>query len=169
MSFRNIVLIALASIALSPLRGQTSLPADKPHSVTQTSERDQLLKALEPCVKKARETYPTARKRFLSGLEGKAFLSITVRLVDAEGRIEQAFVTVDSIDGSTITGKIASEITTAKGKWKLGDRFTAQEEDIVDWTISHPESGTEEGNLLGKYIEFLQKGEAPPSCDPEGV
>jgi uncharacterized protein YegJ (DUF2314 family) len=110
-----------------------------------------------------------ARKRFLSGLEGKAFLSITVRLVNSEGRLEQVFITVVSIDGSTITGKIASEVTTAKGKLKLGDQFIVQEEDIVDWTISHPESGAEEGNLLGKYIELLQKGGAPPNCDPEGV
>ena len=133
MNSRSLLLIALAPIALSPLRGQASaLPADRSYPTTQTSERDRLLKALEPCVKKARETYPIAMKRFLSGLEGKAFLSITVRLVNSEGRLEQVFVTVVSIDGSTITGKNASEVTTAKGKLKLGDRFIVQEEDIVD-------------------------------------
>lgn len=36
--------------------------------------------------------------------------------------------------------------------FKKGDKLKVEEKDVLDWTISKPD-GTEEGNVIGKFLD----------------
>ena len=64
---------------------------------------------------------------------------------------EQVFVAVDSIRDGRITGRIATDDLTVVG-YKKGDTYSFPESDLIDWLITHPD-GTEEGNVVGKFLD----------------
>ena len=72
---------------------------------------------------------------------------------DPEGRFEQVFVLVDHIEDGVVTGRIFSDVGTVRG-YKARDVYRFPEADVVDWLISKPD-GSEEGNLVGKFIDGL--------------
>ena len=119
---------------------------------------DQLL---EPCRRRAMESYGGARARFLSGLPPRQSMFIVTRLHDPAGRREQVFVAVDAIDGDRVTGRIWNDLHVVQG-YRRGEVVTVPQGDIVDWMISRPD-GTEEGNLMGKFIDALQATGRPPT------
>jgi hypothetical protein len=128
-------------------------PQDSPHALTQeqASGNDQ---AIAPYVRLARDTYPAARDRYLRGLpSGEHFFTVT-RLTDARGHWEQVFIRVTSIAGDTITGAIASDVTLVSG-FKAGQIYAFKESQLIDWLISKPD-GSEEGNVVGKYLDTVQ-------------
>jgi hypothetical protein len=65
------------------------------------------------------------------------------------------FVHVEHIVGDVIAGRLASEINLVR-RYKRGDHYELKEAELVDWLISKPD-GSEEGNLVGKYLDQLQK------------
>ena len=65
------------------------------------------------------------------------------------------FVSVAGIKDDGITGRIASDIVGVKG-FKNGDPYTVPEVELVDWLIAHPD-GSEEGNVVGKFLDEWQK------------
>jgi uncharacterized protein YegJ (DUF2314 family) len=136
--------------ALSPL--STAAPPDQPKRTTAEQFRT-AEEAMKPYVEQARKTYPEARQRYLAGLPAKQVFFVTTRLYDGTGRFEQFFVEVKEIKDGKIRGLIASEIQFVKTH-KLGDEYSFPESDLIDWTISKPD-GTEEGNVVGKFLQTL--------------
>ena len=151
---RNVVLV-LFVLASSVVRGQPYLlsadaPKDKPLPVTQ-QQQDKLNVAIAPLVAQAKATYPDARRRFLAGLPNGATFFVTVKIRDASGLSEQAFIAVQTIDAGIITGIIASEMSLVT-RYKAGDAYRVAESEIIDWLIAKPD-GTEEGNVVGKFMD----------------
>jgi hypothetical protein len=143
-----------------PQDGQLSpdAPSDRPVRVSGGSLEDALASwrtLIAPYVTKARETYPDAKRRYLEGLPPGESFFVTTILVDDHRRFEQVFILVDKIDRGVVTGRIFSDIATVHG-FKPRDVYRFGEADIVDWLITKPD-GSEEGNLVGKYIDGLPR------------
>ena len=131
-------------------------PQDRPMDAKGEAEMQKYLAAIAPYVQKARQTYPAARQRYLDGLPtGYGFFAVT-KLRDRDGTEEQVFVAVTSIQGGRIRGRLASDILGVSG-YKKGDAHAFEESELVDWLITHPD-GTEEGNVVGKFLDEFQKG-----------
>jgi hypothetical protein len=129
-------------------------PPDRPVQIVSKSPKDALAgwrAMISPYVTKARATYPDAKRRYLAGLQPGETFFVTTILVDDEGRFEQVFLLVDKIESGTITGRIFSDIATVRG-YKPRDVHQVPEAEIVDWLISKPD-GSEEGNLVGKFLD----------------
>jgi len=159
---RNVLLILVAMLAAEPalLQEVASPPnaiPDKPFDTT-AAQNERILKAIEPYVQHARETYPAARARFLAGLPKGQVFFVTARLVDSRGKFEQAFIRVKSIKKNRITGVIASPISLVQG-YAEGDAYRLVEGDLIDWTIVMPD-GAEEGNFVGNFLDTYH-GEEP--------
>jgi hypothetical protein len=130
-------------------------PKDKPVDARTAKELEELRKAIAPYVEKAKKTYPDAKKKYLAGLpKGQNFYVVT-KLVDKTGAFEQVFISVARIEGDKITGRIANKIRLVKG-FKEDDAYTFPEGELIDWLITHPD-GTEEGNVVGKFLDEWQK------------
>jgi hypothetical protein len=110
------------------------------------SEREQA-----PYIAQARVTLPAAKARFSRGL-GKGFeFYVTVRLHDADQRIEQVFVQVDALEPDGVRGRLATRPMLLKER-PQGERLHVPDAEIRDWTIIDPH-GNEEGNLVGNFID----------------
>jgi hypothetical protein len=132
----------------------SNAPQDRPFGADPGAV-DQLEQGTAPLVRQARETYPDAKRRFLTGLPPGEVFFVTARLRDERGRFEQVFVHVEHIVGDVIAGSLASDINLVR-HYKRGDHFELKEGELVDWLISKPD-GSEEGNLVGKYLDKLQE------------
>lgn len=131
----------------------TNAPEDKPVSAS-GQRADEIKKGMAPLIEKARQTFPDAKKRYLAGLPRGEVFFVTTVLHGKEGTSEQVFVAVSGIQGGKISGKIASDIVTVQG-FRRGQAYSLDEADLVDWLISKPD-GSEEGNLVGKYLDSIQ-------------
>jgi uncharacterized protein YegJ (DUF2314 family) len=91
----------------------------------------------------------------LAGLPvGYSFFLTTV-LRDKAGREEQMFVGVRSIKRGVVSGVLANDPAWVSG-YKNGDPYTFPEKEMLDWTITRPD-GTEEGNVVGNFLETYHK------------
>lgn len=128
----------------------SNAPKDAPHALTpdQLTGNDQ---AIAPYVQMARESYPAARDRFLSGLPSGQHFFVVTRLVDAQGRREQVFILVKNVTEGKIAGVISSDIALVSG-FRAGQPYTFQESQLIDWLITKPD-GSEEGNVVGKFLD----------------
>ena len=149
-----LALFLLSSVPpLVPAVTQNNSPQDKPVA----SNAEQLKKfedAIAPYVKKARETLPDAKKKYLAGLPKDQTLYVTIKLYDPSKKYEQAFVKVTSWKGEIIQGILSSELSLIHNHSKF-EKLTCNESEILDWTISKPD-GTEEGNFVGKFLDTYQ-------------
>jgi len=160
-------LAALATPALAqrPVEVAPNAPQDQPVSAAMRCQLRLITEATAPYVAQARATYPAARERFLQGLPPRHTMFVTTRLVDSAGRVEQVFVAVDSIRGSTIAGRIWSPIQVVHG-YTLRQPYSFDEGALVDWMVARPD-GTEEGNVVGKFLDTYRP---PTTCtDPAGT
>jgi uncharacterized protein YegJ (DUF2314 family) len=117
-------------------------------------------RAIAPYVAKARASYPAAKKRFLAGLPRGYTFSVWIRLVQLptkgqRGRFEDVFVLVDAIKGNKVTGRIAN-IPDNVTNYREGQRISVSESEIRNWVIVRPD-GSEEGNVVGKFLESESK------------
>jgi uncharacterized protein YegJ (DUF2314 family) len=145
------LLISVSSPGL--VAGQNNSPKDKPVA----SNAEQLKKledAIAPYVKKARETLPEAKKKYLAGLPKNQIFSVTIKLYDSSKKYEQVFVRVTAWKGETIQGILDNELALIHDHSK-GEKLTCNESEILDWTISKPD-GSEEGNFVGKFLDTYQ-------------
>ena len=129
---------------------QNNSPQDKPVA----SSAEQLKKfedAIAPYVKKARETLPEAKKKYLAGLPKNQIFYVTIRLYDPSKKYEQVFIRVGSWKGETIRGILKSDLALIHNHLK-GEKLICLESEVLDWTISKPD-GTEEGNFIGKFLD----------------
>lgn len=143
-----------SGIALSP-----DAPRDQPVAAKGTSEIEELRAALAPYVEKARQTYPEAKRRYLAGLpQGHVFFTVT-RIRDGDSMMEeQVFIAVSGIRDGKISGNIASDLLGVRS-YKRGDMYTFPETELIDWLVSRPD-GSEEGNVVGKFLDDWQKSKA---------
>ncbi|MGD9682478.1 MAG: DUF2314 domain-containing protein [Candidatus Obscuribacterales bacterium] len=114
-------------------------------------------KSFAPLIEKARATLPSVKERFLLGLPRGERLFVTVKLSDSPGKYEQVFVQVLSWKGDVIRGRLDSDVRILT-RYKRGAEIDIPSADVVDWTIVKPD-GSEEGNLIGKYIDELRAKE----------
>ena len=145
-------LALLLAICVGMPRAALGRPEDQP--VGATAEKFKLFeKAIAHCIVEARTSYPQAKLRFLKGLPPGNHFSVTTRLVDPDGKIEQVFISVIGINPSTnvVTGRIANQIQFVR-TFRTGQTISFPESRVLDWTIVSPD-GAEEGNYIGKFID----------------
>jgi tetratricopeptide (TPR) repeat protein len=139
--------------------GSGERPVDKPFA----GERAKLDEMLKPYIEQARKTLPEIKARYQKGLPEKETLSVTTRLFGKDGRMEQVFVTVKNWNDDKINGLLASKV--ALEDHREGEALSVAEADVLDWTIVRAD-GSEEGNLIGKYLDSVQKGAADKAAAP---
>jgi len=107
LSSSIIIVLALASLHSAPASAQSSTPQlspnapeDRPVSATAVCQWQAMVKAMEPYVAQARQSYPDARRRFVGRAQPVRPFFVTTQLHDAKGHHEQVFVAVDSIVGA---------------------------------------------------------------------
>jgi hypothetical protein len=147
------VVFLLLSISLPALVAcQNNAPKDKLVPANGDEQVKKYEEAIAPSVKKARETLPEAKKKYLAGLPPKQIFYVTIKLYDAPKKsYEQAFIMVNEWKGETIYGTIDSDLSMIRTHSR-GEKLTCTESEVLDWTISKPD-GTEEGNFVGKFLE----------------
>jgi hypothetical protein len=143
-----IPLVLSGSCALAQLAPNAS--ADQPQPIIQGQDAE-IERAVVPYIETARATYPAARTRFLAGLPSGQNFYVVTRLADPNGRWEQVFIRVQTIEGDSITGIISSHLQLVRG-FTPGQSYTFKETDLVDWVITKPD-GSEEGNVVGKFLD----------------
>ena len=134
-------------------------PVDRPVA-GDSSGLECLDSAIAPLIAQSRQLLPDFLRRVSAGLPSGGRPTVTTRLVDAGGRTEQVFVTVDSVRGELFYGRVASPVIFVRG-YRVWQPVQISTDRVLDWTISRPD-GTEEGNRIGKYLDQLQarlKGE----------
>jgi uncharacterized protein YegJ (DUF2314 family) len=157
MNHRAALILALFLLSsvppLVPAIAQNNSPQDKPVA-TSAEQLKKFEDAIEPYVKKARESLPEAKKKYLAGLPKNQVFYVTIKLYDSSKKFEQVFVRVTSWKGETIQGILSSDLSLIHNHSK-GEKLTCNESEILDWTISKPD-GTEEGNFVGKFLDTYQ-------------
>jgi hypothetical protein len=143
--------VLTAPLAAQDPYGAPNAPGDQPLTASSGSDARRMFFAMEPYVAHARASWPAARRRFLDGLPRQHTFFVTTRLRDAGGRVEQAFVAVDSVTGGRVYGRIWSQILVAEG-YRLGQPYDFPEDDLIDWMIARPD-GTTEGNIVGRFLD----------------
>ena len=116
---------------------------------------DALRSIVDELSPEALKTWPTAKERFLAGLPEQHGFFVTFLVVDAEGRSEYLFIAVDEIVENEIRGRIWSDVKLIEGM-PFRAPVVLPEDAISDWLITKPD-GTEEGNIIGKYIDTLEQ------------
>ena len=146
-----LLLVAVMSVS-AQTRDYPKTPADKPKHVEGAQQASDVDRAIAPYVAKARKTYPAAKKRFLAGLPPKYLFSLTTKLWDrSHTKFEVVFVVAEKISDGKVIGQLATHTKQPVG-YNYGDRITFPESQVMDWTIVHPD-GTEEGNVVGKFLD----------------
>jgi len=131
---------------------------DKPVAASSKAEVDALEKAIAPYREQARKSYPDAKRRFVAGLPQGHKFAVAAQLHSA-GKSETVFVMVKEIKGDQITGRIDSDVRVVTG-YKAGDSYALPEKDLIDWVIVRPD-GSEEGNVVGKFLDTWQPPQHP--------
>jgi hypothetical protein len=163
---RHCFLVLLVFIFCSACRRETSspeplpvlssnAPPDRPLDTTGKAEVEKALAALAPYIEQARQTYPAAKKRYLENLPAGHHFFVVTRLRDKTGTQEQVFVAVSEIRNGRISGRIASDVLGVSG-FRRGDSHSFPEHELIDWLITRPD-GTEEGNVVGKFLDTYQR------------
>jgi len=124
-------------------------PADKPVSGRFSAEQQAKINELQA---EDMKKWPDVKARFAKGLSAGEHLFVTTTLT-SPGKTESVFIAVSSIAGTKIIGVISSEIMNVAG-YKANDRYTLEEAAVTDWLIAKPD-GSEEGNLVGKYLDTV--------------
>ena len=152
-----VIFFLVGSVAFAQPQLSPNAPEDKPQTL-RANDLQAFEAAIAPHVAKAKDTYPAAKSRFLSGLPQGQMFFVTTRLSDGPGKFEQIFVAVQSIEGGAVSGTVASEVRRVYG-YGLGDSYTFPESQVMDWLITYPD-GSEEGNFVGKFLDTYRRGGA---------
>jgi hypothetical protein len=150
-SIAAVIILCLAAVSNAQLA--PNAPPDKPINLAK-DQASRMEVAVTPYIERARKTYPAAKARYLSGLpKGETFF-VTAKLSDSQRHFEIVFIQVAKIIDGKVTGHIANDITLVTG-YKRGSEYTLPEAELLDWTISKAD-GSEEGNVVGKFLETNQ-------------
>jgi hypothetical protein len=111
--------------------------------------------AIAPYVAKARASYPSAKKRYLEGLQPKHSFFVTARLHDDAGNFELTFIAVDRIRDGKVFGRIWTDLKLFPDL-KQGHAYSLPEAELIDWLITNPD-GSEQGNFVGKFLDSRKR------------
>ena len=128
------------------------IPQDK-GVYLKNSQVSKIYRAMKPYIRRARATYPAAKKRWIKGLPAGHYFFVVTRIRDQEGTEEQVYISVARIRGGIIKGYIYNKPKNVSG-YQFKQPYTFPENHIIDWVISKP-SGEQEGNYVGKYLSSL--------------
>jgi len=115
-----------------------------------------------PLVAQARATYPDAKARFLAGLPPQHSFFVVTYLRDSLDQRERVFIAVDSAEAGAgpearIYGRIWNEIHLVHG-FAPFQTYSFHQGELLDWMFSRPD-GTEEGNLIGNFLDTWEPSE----------
>jgi hypothetical protein len=132
--------------------------------VESNAEQAHLLASMQPCIDRARATFPEALRRFESGLpDGTDFRAIVFDDEKFNAQLRVWFNYDERIEGR-LTG-----LHTIKGKtYGPGDIVSVDKADVVDWYIIYRDRPAE-GNMIGRYLLLKQDGLASGACDPDDI
>ena len=147
-------LLGSTAVAAQDPHVSKDAPRDKPVPVETAEDKRRFDAAIAPYVAEARATYPRAKRRYLAGLPPRHGFFVTVELRDNDGHSEVVFLAVDSLTRDSAYGRVWNQINTVHG-YRLRDRYATAETDLLDWLITKPD-GTEEGNVVGKFLDTYQ-------------
>lgn len=164
MTRRATSMVAIAALAmacsaapqLSDPQVAANAPEDKPYFWSDLSEMDRVI---APYVAQARASYPEAKARYVAGLPPGQSFFVTVTLRDARGKVERVFLFVDRIAADRVYGRIWNHIDLVEG-FTYRQAHSVPEMEVLDWTITRPD-GTEEGNIVGKFVDALHEQPSP--------
>lgn len=152
------ILAALLLTICAPLFSQepaaVKIPADRPYSIKNNAELQELDRLIAPYVQKALKTLPGAKRKFVRGLKHDDEFFVTIRLYDDNGYFEQVFVKVKEWQGTQIKGTIANSLNVVK-QYRQYQLIEFPQSDVLDWLITSPD-GSEKGNYVGKFLDTLQ-------------
>jgi len=166
--FRALFLLVVASCATTststtPNTGQPqavhlapNAPEDRPGAVSGKGALARWQGAVAPYSNRAKATYPDAKRRYLAGLPAQQTFFVTTLLRDQKGHFEYIFVVVQRIAHDNVTGQVASQTNLVR-TYREGDTISFPETEVIDWMISRPD-GSEEGNLVGKFLDTQSQG-----------
>jgi uncharacterized protein YegJ (DUF2314 family) len=145
-------LLAVASVALTSVAGA----AGQDRNATVQLDSVKYDRIIAPYVAKARATYPAAKKRFFAGLPPNWHFEVWVRLYqnDRAGKhvaAEDCFLQVERIQEGRVWGVLMNQPLLVRD-FTRGERVTAPETEVRNWMFVRPD-GTEEGNIVGKFLE----------------
>ncbi len=143
-----IAFVSASAIAQNPALAPR-VPPDISKSVTWEQVKS-LDRALAPYIERAQKTFPGVEARFSAGLPEGHSLFVTAKLYDECGKSELAFISVTGIQGGIVEGRILSNLKVVTF-YRFRDRYAFPRDQLVDWLITYPD-GTEEGNVLGKFM-----------------
>ena len=127
-----------------------STPQDRP-SAYADAQLQAMKKAIAPYVAQGKATYPQAKARFLAGLPAGEGFYVRATLHEPPNLEESVFIHVTSIEGDVLVGELNSQVQLLHGFHK-GQVLRIPEGDVQDWVIPRPD-GTEEGNVVGKFLD----------------
>lgn len=150
------VLLLMSVAAYGQTGDYAKAPPDRPVKMRGPRQMDAYDRAIAPHVRKARATYPAAKKRFLAGLPPHYIFSVWTRLYQKdeksrELRHEDVFIGVEAIKNGRVYGWINSKLLLVTNH-RQGQRIQFPESDVMNWLILRPD-GTEEGNHVGKFLD----------------
>ena len=153
-------LVLALSLVSGPLSGQQpyvapNAPRDRPIVAFSNDGASKVDSLIQPLILQARATYPEARRRYLAGLPPQHGFFVTASLSDAAGHREVVFIGVDSLAQDSIFGRIANDLLMVQG-YRNRQPYAMPEADILDWLITRPD-GTEDGNVVGKFLDTLKQ------------
>ncbi len=122
-----------------------------PKDTPQKFKKSYVEKLIAPHIRKAKQTLPKAKKKFLEGLPHGYSFFVTVDLRSNSGDKENAFIEVERWDNNKITGILSTKLQLVK-EYQFGQRLIVSEDNVIDWTITSPD-GKEEGNFIGKFLD----------------
>jgi hypothetical protein len=143
----------VASLATSADDPHVAENAPKDCNATMTSQTlSDVVGKLSP---DALKTWPDAKERFLVGLPARHSLFVTLLISEPDGRSEYVFIAVDEIVKNTIRGRVWNDAKVVKSL-QFRAPIEIPEDAISDWLITKPD-GSEDGNIVGKYIDTLEQ------------
>jgi hypothetical protein len=144
-----LLILTLACTASNP----PAPPQDRPLRLADRNSWEEFVRVTQPYVDQSLKLYPEARARFLVGLPPEQSFFVVVRLQDQAGNHEQVFLLVTRIAAGVVTGTVANQSLVLSGI-HTGQSLDVEESQVVDWCITHAD-GSEEGNLVGKFLDRL--------------
>jgi hypothetical protein len=140
---------AAAETPAPPPKLADNAPQDQPKTGRHTPEQEQRIAELS---KQSMAKFPDAKARFNRGLPAGEHMFVTTTL-SSPGKTESVFIAVTKIAKGKVSGTIASDIINVTG-FAAGQAYELPESAITDWMIAKPD-GSEEGNLVGKYLDTI--------------
>ena len=152
LSILFVIIATAACSAADQVAPPMTAPQDEPIEFNNPAVLDSII---QPYVQMARKTYAEAKGRFMKGLPADRKFLVTVRAYDEAGNFEQIFVEVHKIEAGQVKGAVSMSSGKLPGL-APGDKVAIPEDQVLDWCFLSPD-GTQEGNVVGKFLDVVRE------------